>query len=133
MKLSPFVTLGEKRQVNDYGCDEHSSTLTKEDLLLVEEIGIPLHEAGDFYIRDVIEFFREKAVGKSSNTYYKYRIGLQTMSYFFNRKAVSSWTELTKKDWIELIAYDYLAFNLDASENQAKGFFTTVKSFVSLD
>ena len=131
LKLSPFVTLGEKRQSMIMDVMNTASALTKEDLLLVEEIGIPLHEAGDFYSRDVIEFFREKAVGKSANTYYKYRIGLQTMSYFFNRKTVSSWSELTEKDWLELIAYDYLAFNLDASDNQVKGFFTTVKGFTT--
>ena len=90
-----------------------------------------MHEADKFYIKDMIEFFREKAVGKSPNTYYKYRLGLQTISYFMNRLDVSSWLEFTERDWLELLAYDYLALNFDASENQAKGFLTTVKSFVA--
>ena len=86
LKLSPFVTLGEERQSMITDVMNSPSVLTKEDLLLVEEIGIPLQEAGDFYIRDMIAFFREKAVGKSPNTYYKYRLGLQTMSYFFEQE-----------------------------------------------
>ena len=49
-KLSPFVTLGEKRQSMITDVMNKPSALTKEDLLLVEEIGIPLHEVGDFYM-----------------------------------------------------------------------------------
>lgn len=131
LELSPFVTLREERQSKIIDVMNTPSVLTKEDLLLLEEIGIPMHEADQFYIKDMIEFFREKAVGKSPNTYYKYRLGLQTISNFMERKNIFSWNVLTDWDWLECIAYDYLALHFDASENQAKGFFTTIKSFVA--
>ena len=44
LKSSPFVTLGEERQsmITDVMNSNSSSVLTKEDLLLVEEMGIPV-------------------------------------------------------------------------------------------
>ena len=57
----------------------------------MEEIGIPFEESDQFYMKDIIECFKEKAVDKSQSTYYKYRLGLQTISYFLSEKNPSSW------------------------------------------
>ena len=98
----------------------------------MEEIGIPLEESGQFYIKDIIECFKEKALEKSQSTYYKYRLGLQTISYFLSEKNPSTWADITEKDWEQWMSFHYLAFNMDATMSQVKGFMTVVKSFVAM-
>ena len=85
-----------------------------------------------FYIKDIIECFKEKAVEKSQSTYYKYRLGLQTIGYFLSEKNPSSWADITEKDWEQWMSFGYLAFNMDATMSQVKGFMTVVKSFVAM-
>ena len=141
LPLSPFVTLREKRQSSitlELPIQETVSEkvqaplLEKDDILYMEEIGIPFEESDQFYIKDIIECFKEKAVEKSQSTYYKYRLGLQTISYFLSEKNPSSWADITEKDWEQWMTFHYLAFNMDATMSQVKGFMTVVKSFVAM-
>ena len=141
LPLSPYVTLREKRQssltleppIQETVSERvQAPLLEKDDILFMEEIGIPFEESDQFYMKDIIECFKEKAVGKSQSTYYKYRLGLQTISYFLCGKNPSSWADITEKDWAQWMSFDYLAFNMDATTNQIKGFMTVVKSFVSM-
>ena len=43
--------------------------ISKEDVEYMEEIGIPVEEAQQFYVKDILDCFKEKAVGKSQSTY----------------------------------------------------------------
>ena len=79
VKPSPNVTLLEENSPIDQQIDTEQkpmrvSPISKEDVELMEEIGIPLEEAQQFYVRDILDCFKEKAVGKSQSTYYKYRL-----------------------------------------------------------
>ena len=141
LPLSPFVTLREKRQssitleppIQETASERVQASLLEEsDFLFMEEIGIPFEESDQFYIKDIIECFKEKAVEKSQSTYYKYRLGLQTISYFLSEKNPSTWEDITQKDWEQWMSFDYLAFNMDATMSQVKGFMTVVKSFVAM-
>ncbi|WP_338449659.1 SEC-C metal-binding domain-containing protein [Niallia oryzisoli] len=146
LELSPFVTLREERDsrlipevpvdvptVEEASSEAESpvsSSVTKEDLELMEEIGIPFEEADQFYVKDILECFREKGEGKSQSTYYKYRLGLQTVGYFLSQKIVYSWSDVNENDWRRWLTFNYLAFNMDATVNQVKGFMSVLKNFI---
>ena len=132
LPLSPYVTLREKRQssltleppIQETVAERVQASLLEEsDIQFMEEIGIPFEESDQFYMKDIIECFKEKAVGKSQSTYYKYRLGLQTISYFLSGKSPSSWADITEKDWAQWMSFDYLAFNMDATMSQSKGIY----------
>ena len=110
---------------------DHEMISDQEDLSLMEEIGIPLEEAHQFYVKDILECFREKAEGKSQNTYYKYRLGLQTIGFFLSRRIHTSWSDIHFNDWEKWLSYSYLVFNMDATASQVKGFIPVLNSFVT--
>ena len=93
------MTLLEKKSPIDQEIDTEQKTsgvnpISKEDLEFMEEIGIPLEEAQQFYVKDILDCFKEKAVGKSQSTYYKYRLGLQTIGFFLSRRIHTSWDDV---------------------------------------
>ena len=86
LKPSPFVTLREERQSSIIKMNHsEQASFTEEDMALMEEIDISLEDVQRFYVRDLLEFFKEKGVGRAQNTYYKYRLGLQTIAAFLSR------------------------------------------------
>ena len=105
------------------------SVVDKEDLSLMEEIGIPLEEAHRFYVKDILECFKEKAAEKSQSTFYKYRLGLQTIGFFLVEN-LTSWSDVNQKDWEKWLSYSYLVFNMDATVSQVKGFIAVLNSFI---
>ena len=107
------------------------SVVDKEDLSLMEEIGIPLEEAHQFYVKDILQCFKEKGEGKSQSTYYKYRLGLQTIGFFLSRRIHTSWSDIHFNDWEKWLSYSYLVFNMDATVSQVKGFMAVLNSFIS--
>ena len=106
------------------------SVIDKEDLSLMEEIGIPLEEAHQFYVKDILKCFKEKGAEKSQSTYYKYRLGLQTIGFFLSRRILKSWSDVNQKDWEKWLSYSYLVFNMDATASQVKGFMAVLNSFI---
>ena len=106
------------------------SVIDKEDLSLMEEIGIPLEEAHQFYVKDILQCFKEKGAEKSQSTYYKYRLGLQTIGFFLSRRILNSWSDVNQKDWEKWLSYSYLVFNMDATVSQVKGFMAVLNSFI---
>ncbi|WP_174734466.1 YecA family protein [Mesobacillus harenae] len=130
--LSPFVTLRENREsalILLENPKEHTGGWTKVEMDLWEEMGLPVHEIKNGYAQDLLAFFQEKGEGKSPSTYYKYRLGVQVIAYFLVEEKIERMTGILPKQWEALIAYYYLELNHDATVNQAKGFFTVVKSF----
>jgi len=130
------VALLEKNSPIDQVTDTEQKTagvnpLSKEDVEYMEEIGIPLEEAHQFYVRDILDCFKEKAVGKSQSTYYKYRLGLQTIGFFLSRRIHTSWDDVNVEDWEKWISYHYLVFNNDATSNSVKGFISVLKGFIT--
>ena len=105
--------------------------VTAEDAGLMEEIGIPLEEAPQFYVKDILDCFKERGAGKSQSTYYKYRLGLQTIGFFLSRRIHDSWFDVNENDWEKWLSYHYLVFNSDATINQVKGFSSVLKGFVA--
>ena len=106
------------------------SVIDKEDLSLMEEIGIPLEEAHQFYVKDILQCFKEKGAEKSQSTYYKYRLGLQTIGFFLSRRILKSWSDVNQNDWEKWLSYSYLVFNMDATVSQVKGFMAVLNSFI---
>ncbi len=132
--LSPFTTLREKRMSSLILLEKPDSTVenwTREELELWDEMGIPFHAIESGYAHDLLGFFQEKGAGKSSNTFYKYRLGVQVISYFFEEEEIHRTLGILPEQWEKLVAYYYLDFNHDATANQAKGFLTVVKSFAA--
>lgn len=132
--LSPFTTLREQRESSLILLENPVSTIenwTREELELWDEMDIPVHEIKSEYARDVLEFFQEKGAGKSPNTFYKYRLGVQVISYFLEEEAIDRTTGILPEQWEKLIGYYYLDINHDATANQAKGFMTVFKSFAA--
>ncbi|KAA9015526.1 SEC-C metal-binding domain-containing protein [Niallia endozanthoxylica] len=140
LELSPFVTLRAERKSRlipevlvdapaPEGQAAMNSSVTKEDFDLMEEIGIPFEEAEQFYVKDILDCFKEKGAGKSQSTYYKYRLGLQTIGYFLSQKLIYSWSDVNEDDWRKWLTFNYLAFNMDATVNQVKGFMSVLKNF----
>ncbi|WP_404330249.1 YecA family protein [Mesobacillus maritimus] len=131
---SPFTTLQERRESSLVLLENplsHVEDWKREELELWDEMGLSVDEIKSEYARDLLEFFQEKGAGKSPNTFYKYRLGVQVISYFFEEEAIQRPTEILPEQWEKLIGYYYLHFNQDATANQAKGFMTMVKSFAA--
>ena len=132
--LSPFTTLREQRESSLVLLENPVNRMnnwTQEELELWDDMGMPVHEIKSVYARDLLMFFQEKGAGKSSNTYYKYRLGVQVISYFFVEEAIEHTAGISPVQWEKLIGYYYLKFNHGATANQAKGFMTVVKSFAA--
>lgn len=129
LPISPFVTMREERKSEIEEVIIKEVSQTKELYNSLEEIGIPFQEENEFYIPAIVEFFNEKARGKSENTYYKYRMGLQTLSAWLNERSDISWKNIKKQDWLEFISFYYLDFNYDATINQVNNFFSVIKGF----
>jgi len=132
--LSPFTTLQEQRESSLILLEHPGNTMynwTQEELKLWDELDIPVHEIKSEYARDLLAFFQEKGAGKSPNTFYKYRLGVQAISYFLEEEAIDRTTGILPEQWERLIGYYYLGFNYDATANQAKGFMTVVKAFAA--
>lgn len=131
LQASPFTTLRENRKtkITKIGISyARAASYSIDDQEVWEEMGNAPSELESFYATDLIEFFREKGVGKSQNTYYKYRLGCMTISYFLDVAGIQSWEEISAEQWKALISYYYLDFNMDATIHQMKGFFTAIKS-----
>lgn len=122
LPLSPFVTLGEKRQTRLL---EMQRT---HELERYEQYETPLEWMDSFFGKDIAEFFIEKTRGKSEATVSKYRTGLSIIAQYLLQSRLSSWTSITKDHWLQCIVYHYLETNGDASIHQAKSFFSTVKA-----
>ncbi|WP_286170498.1 site-specific integrase [Geobacillus sp. AYS3] len=122
LPLSPFVTLGEKRQTRLL---EKQRT---DEMEQYEQYDMPLEWMDSFFGKDIAEFFIEKTRGKSEATVSKYRTGLSIIAQYLLQSRLSSWTSITKDHWQQCIVYHYLEMNGDASINQAKSFFSTVKA-----
>ncbi|GLB61867.1 YecA family protein [Cytobacillus sp. NCCP-133] len=132
--LSPFTTLREQRESALFLLDhpmENKAAWTKEELELWEDMGLPVHEIKNENAQDLLAFFQEKGAGKASNTFYKYRLGVQVISHFLEEEKIAGTTGILPEQWEALIAYYYLDFNFDATAHQAKGFFTVAKSFAA--
>lgn len=122
LPLSPFVTLGEKRQTRLL---EKQRT---DEMEQYEQYDMPLEWMDSFFGKDIAEFFIEKTRGKSEATVSKYRTGLSIIAQYLLQSRLSSWTSITKDHWQKCIVYHYLEMNGDASINQAKSFFSTTKA-----
>ncbi|MGG0716241.1 SEC-C domain-containing protein [Robertmurraya massiliosenegalensis] len=134
LPFSPFTTLREQRKTAITLLENslnNEDNWTQEELELWDEMGMPDHEIKSEYARDLLLFFQEKGAGKSPNTYYKYRLGVQVFSFFLEEEAIERITGILPQHWEKLIGYYYLEFNRDATENQAKGFMTVVKRFAA--
>ncbi|MBM7649272.1 hypothetical protein JOC78_002225 [Bacillus ectoiniformans] len=130
LPLSPFTTLREQRESRLIQLTEDIHW-SQDEILMWEELGLPAHERQSPYARDLLTFFQEKGAGRSPNTFYKYRLGVEVLSFFFVEEEIGQPQHLTADQWAALISYYYLEFNSDATHNQAKGFFTAVKSFAA--
>ncbi|KYD21269.1 zinc-binding protein [Parageobacillus toebii] len=124
LPLSPFVTLGEKRQTRLQIIEKQRT----HELEQYEQYDMPLEWMDSFFGKDIAEFFMEKTSGKSEATVSKYRTGLSIISQYLFESRLSSWTSITKDDWRRCIVYHYLETNGDASINQAKSLFSTTKA-----
>jgi hypothetical protein len=132
LPLSPFVTLKEKRKTSVRQITENpfslSSAYQEEEIEAYRQLDFPMEWLSSFFARDMIDFFKKKALGKSEATVYKYRTGLTIVAHYLIHSAISSWTSMQKEHWEECIVYHYLETNADASINQAKAFLGTVKA-----
>ncbi|WP_019153889.1 YecA family protein [Robertmurraya massiliosenegalensis] len=134
LPFSPFTTLREQRKTAITLMENpvnNEDNWTQEELELWDEMGMPVQEIKSEYARDLLLFFQEKGAGRSPNTYYKYRLGVQVLSFFFEEEEIRHMTGILPEHWEKLISYYYLEYNRDATDNQAKGFMTVVKNFAA--
>jgi hypothetical protein len=124
LPLSPFVTLGDKRQTQLRLLEKQRTYETGQ----YEQDVVPHEWLDCFFGKEMAEFFIEKTRGKSEATVSKYRTGLSIIAQYLLESQLSSWTSITKDHWRQCIVYHYLETNGDVSINQAKSFFSTAKA-----
>lgn len=133
LTTSPFVTLGDSRETRVTDVPDpfpRPSRIREEDVHFYESLGFTPETAQYFFALDVLQFFKDKVLGKSEATYHKYRTGLSMVVSYLSSLRLPSWGRLTENHWRELLSYYYLADNEDASLNQLKAVLTTIKAFI---
>lgn len=97
---------------------------SNEEIEMLQYIGFPLEMANEFYARDVVDFFKEKAVGKSNSTVQKYRNGLLIISEYLQKNGTDLWKNA---DWSQLLQYFEETYH--PSMTHTKNVMSTLKAF----
>lgn len=126
LPLSQFVTGGASRFTSIK--KEVRSLLQDEDIPFLEQLGITPSTVNNFYVDDLLQFFKEKVVGKSNTTVRKYRNSLYDLRYLLERSLVTSWEECTSTFWEHLLSIRYINLYEFMNITQLKDLFSTLKA-----
>lgn len=133
LPLSSFVTGGADRVTAFKPAPaespvERETQVVEEDLPLFEDLGIELENKEAFYVQDILRFYREKGVGKTSGTKKKYRDSLFAIREILEAREVESWDVCTLEFWEHVLTHDFLKRNPDSTVTFAKDFVSVVKA-----
>ncbi|WP_082883863.1 YecA family protein [Bacillus sp. SJS] len=132
LPLSPFVTGGEKRTsaltpASPPG-KKSGSLVQQEDIPFYEALGFRPDTIHSFYASDLMNFYREKSMGKSENTVRKYRNNLLDLREILEGKSLTSWSDCSQTFWNDVFGKDLFALYTQTSKTQLKEFASTMKT-----
>lgn len=111
---------------------DHPKTqlISEEDMAFYEQVGLTQETAFTFYAEDLVQFFKEKSLGKSASTVKKYQWGVQkVVNYFHSLDGQPlSWKDCLRAYWEDLISRFYLLDSPDSSLSQAHSFLSVMKN-----
>ncbi len=109
----------------------HSSpSVNSEDIPLLEQLGFTLETANKFYTADILEFYKEKTLGKSDSTVRKYRTTLYDLRELLERATSTSWDQCDYSLWKNLISSNYTDLFETMSKTQMKDFTSVFQAFM---
>jgi hypothetical protein len=105
LPLSPFVTGGEKRfsRFRAIGNPYQKTIVDEQEIPFYEDLGFAPSTIHHFYAQDLVEFYKEKTIGKAEGTVRKYRNSLYEIRRELEHLALKSWEECTDFVWRQML------------------------------
>lgn len=130
LQPSPFVTGGASRQSGFIEIDNpyNQVIIEKEDIPFYEDLGFTPSTIDNFYSGDLIDFYKEKTIGKGDGTVRKYKNGVFILREELENSSVQGWKECKEEFWQELLVAMYQ--DKELSKTFLKDFISTIKAFV---
>lgn len=132
LALSPFVTGGEARNTAFKPAEspvERETYIAEKDAPLYEDLGILEENMNRFYVEDLLDFYKDKGLGKTTGTKKKYRDSLFDIRAALEKHSVQSWEECNLDFWKNLLIEDFFENKDYISRTQAKDMVAVVKAF----
>lgn len=126
LPLSPFVTGGGARSTSLVG------SIKSEDINLLEELGFTPTTVNHFYTNDILNFYKEKTVGKGKATVRKYQLALHDFRAVLEQIDLTNWNQFNQSIWEELISVLYPNMFESMNKTQIKDFLSTLKAFTKM-
>ncbi|OIJ16373.1 hypothetical protein BKP37_06315 [Anaerobacillus alkalilacustris] len=126
LPISLFVTGGTNRATSIK--KEVRNFVDEEDIPFLEQLGFTPSTVNSFYANDLLEFFKEKTIGKSETTVRKYQGSLYELRYLLVQTPLTSWEECTSVFWEHLLSVDYIQLFENMNKTQLKDLFSTLKA-----
>jgi hypothetical protein len=128
LPLSPFVTGGGARETEFRPIELAAEVvLLEDDIPYLEDLGFTPGNVNFFYVHPLIQFYREKTVGRTEATIEKYRKSLFALRALLQGKSLDDWQVDDLAFWETLLTEDY--FKLDFSKTARQDFFSVVRLF----
>ncbi|MBP1934721.1 YecA family protein [Ammoniphilus resinae] len=131
---SPFVPHGRESFFTVVeGEGLHINVLPQDEIPYYQNIGLTPETAYTFYAADLVEFYKEKTVGKSDATIKKYQKGLQILVQHFHalgEEAPESWDEVNQTFWTTLLNDAHFAILRDFRSSHAKAFQSVLRQLL---
>jgi hypothetical protein len=132
LELSPFVTGGEQRHSELIPLSEtkqRNLVVLEEDIPIYKKLGFSPETIDNFYTKDIIAFYKEKAYGKSEGTERKYRYSLYDIREVLEKNSVNNWDECDLFFWKAFLSIDFFKINNNrVNKTMVKDMITTVKA-----
>lgn len=129
LPLSPFVTGGQTRVTSFKNIANPYIPVVVEsnDIQYYEALGFKPSTIENFYAVDMVEFFKERTIGKAENTARKYRNSLGVLREHLETETHTGWTQCVPSFWFSLL-YQQLV-QTESSKSFQKDFISTLKAF----
>lgn len=131
LPVSPFVSSERSCSLIPIELDlPKIQLIPKEDMPYYKQVGLTQKTAFAFYAEDLVQFFKEKTLGKSSATVKKYEWGIQKMVNYFGYldELPLTWNDCFSSLWENLLAGFYLFDSPAGNLSQAQSFFSVTKN-----
>ena len=125
MELSPFVTGGSHRRTTykplDMSKDQYQ--IYQSDVPYLEELGFRPNTVNNFYMADLLRFYKENH--DETN-----KINLFDLRELLERSVYKDWDEISADNWNKLLKTDYRTFHDVYDVKRHKEFLTGMKDFL---
>ncbi|QOY35356.1 SEC-C metal-binding domain-containing protein [Anaerobacillus isosaccharinicus] len=130
LPLSKFVTGGENRKTKiTEASSDNRGVVQKEDIPFLEQLGFTPETVDKFYTLDILEFYKDKTIGKGEATVRKYTLSLYDLREVLEHITAKSWDDFNYSVWEYLISIRYIGLFNNMSRTQIKDISSVLKAF----